>query len=42
MIFPRGKANLAHAYGGYSDLDGNGEMTGVAATATRTIRSAEG
>ena len=29
-IFPRGHANLAPVYGGFFDLNGNGEMTGQA------------
>jgi D-aminopeptidase len=30
VIFPRGHANLAPVYGGFFDLNGNGEMTGQA------------
>jgi L-aminopeptidase/D-esterase-like protein len=30
MIFPRGHANATPVYGGYFDLNGNGEMTGQA------------
>src|SRR5476649_1644868 len=30
VIFPRGHANLAQVYGGFFDLNGNGEMTGQA------------
>jgi L-aminopeptidase/D-esterase-like protein len=30
MIFPRGHANSTPVYGGYFDLNGNGEMTGQA------------
>jgi L-aminopeptidase/D-esterase-like protein len=30
MIFPRGRANATPVYGGYFDLNGNGEMTGQA------------
>src|SRR5689334_7567103 len=30
VVFPRGHKNLKSVYGGYFDLNGNGEMTGVA------------
>jgi L-aminopeptidase/D-esterase-like protein len=30
VIFPRGRANATPVYGGYFDLNGNGEMTGQA------------
>src|SRR5689334_5812517 len=30
VIFPRGHKNLKPVYGGYFNLNGNGEMTGVA------------
>jgi D-aminopeptidase len=30
VIFPRGHANLVQVYGGFFDLNGNGEMTGQA------------
>ena len=30
IIFPRGRANATPVYGGYFDLNGNGEMTGQA------------
>jgi L-aminopeptidase/D-esterase-like protein len=30
IVFPRGHANLTPVYGGYFDLNGNGEMTGQA------------
>ena len=30
VVFPRGHKNLKPVYGGYFDLNGNGEMTGIA------------
>src|SRR5665213_2829134 len=30
IVFPRGHANATPVYGGYFDLNGNGEMTGQA------------